>query len=203
MGWLSVFECAFWGFLPLFALLHLFPLFRLFVKQGHDIASNRRTYSHHCVSLFGRLSVELLYQRDEVGRQTETTAGNLERHRWKRKAWWPGSVPCAGGLPGASVVAVGTVLLLLLSLVSGCSLMLLLGCTQGCWVPCVLPCFCRPRARWVFLRRRRLFGALFVCSRSCVVGPRSWAGSQAWSVPFGVSCCCLRCYTYSPSCVSL
>ena len=30
-GWLSVLECAFWGFLPLFALLHLFPLFRLFV----------------------------------------------------------------------------------------------------------------------------------------------------------------------------
>ena len=26
--------------------------------------------------------------------------------------------------------------------------------------------------------RRRLFGALFVCSRSCVVGPRSWAGSR-------------------------
>ena len=25
MGWLSVLECAFWGSLPLFALLHLFP----------------------------------------------------------------------------------------------------------------------------------------------------------------------------------
>ena len=31
MGWLSVLERAFWGFLLLFALLHLFPLFRLFV----------------------------------------------------------------------------------------------------------------------------------------------------------------------------
>ena len=31
VGWLSVLECAFWGFLPLFALLHLFPQFRLFV----------------------------------------------------------------------------------------------------------------------------------------------------------------------------
>ena len=30
-GWLSVLECAFWGFLLLFALLHLFPLMRLFV----------------------------------------------------------------------------------------------------------------------------------------------------------------------------
>ena len=43
--------------------------------------------------------------------------------------------------------------------------------------------------------RRRLFGALFVCSRSFVVDPRSWAGSPSWSAPFGVSCCCLRCYT--------
>ena len=25
VGWLSVLECTFWGFLPLFALLHLFP----------------------------------------------------------------------------------------------------------------------------------------------------------------------------------
>ena len=33
VGWLSVLECAFWGFLPLFALLHLFPLFRLFVTH--------------------------------------------------------------------------------------------------------------------------------------------------------------------------
>ena len=33
VGWLSVLECAFWGFLPLFALLHLFPLFRLFVTS--------------------------------------------------------------------------------------------------------------------------------------------------------------------------
>ena len=47
-----------------------------------------------------------------------------------------------------------------------------------------------------------LFGALFVCSRSCIVGPRSCAGSPSWSVPFGVSCCCLRCYTCSPYCVS-
>ena len=37
----------------------------------------------------------------------------------------------------------------------------------------------------------------------CVVGPRSWAGSPSWSVPFGVSCRCLRCYTYSHYCVSL
>ena len=34
VGWLSVLECAFWGFLPLFALLHLFPVFRLFVTDG-------------------------------------------------------------------------------------------------------------------------------------------------------------------------
>ena len=29
VGWLSVLECALWGFLPLFTLLHLFPLSRL------------------------------------------------------------------------------------------------------------------------------------------------------------------------------
>ena len=90
--------------------------------------------------------------------------------------------------------------------------------------PCALGVSCR----------RRLFGALSVCSRSCVADPRSWAGrynrqgrkakdhrsrdshsnrgytrtqtetgSPSWSVPFGVSCCCLRCCTCSPYCVSL
>ena len=110
----------------------------------------------------------------------------------------PGSVSGAGGLPGASVVAVGAVLLLLLSPVSGCSPMLLCGCTQGCWVPCLLLClFPPPPCALGVSCRRRLFEALFVCSRSCVVGPRSWAGSPSWTVPFGVSCCCLRCYTCS------
>ena len=115
----------------------------------------------------------------------------------------PGIISGAGGLPGASVVAAGAVLLLLLSLVSGCSLMLLFGCTQSCLVPCVLICLFPPHAGGVLgvSCRRRLFGALFVCSRSRVVGPRSWAGSPSWSVPFGVSCCCLRCYTCSPYCV--
>ena len=70
-----------------------------------------------------------------------------------------GSVSGAGGSPGASIVAVGAVLLLLLSLVSGCSLMFLFGCTQGCWVPCVLLCFQRPR--WVFLV---IAGCLGPCS---------------------------------------
>ena len=111
----------------------------------------------------------------------------------------PGSVWGTADLPGASVVAVGAVLPLLLSLVSGCSLMLLFGCVLGCWVPCVLlsllplpPCALGASCR------RRLFGALFVCSRSWAVGLRSWAGSPSWSVPFGVSYCCLRCYTCSP-----
>ena len=36
-----------------------------------------------------------------------------------------------------------------------------------------------------------------------VVGPRLWAGSLYWSVPFGVPRCCLRCYAYSHHCVSL
>ena len=33
MDRISVLECAFWGFLLLFALLHLFPLLRLFVTR--------------------------------------------------------------------------------------------------------------------------------------------------------------------------
>ena len=71
----------------------------------------------------------------------------------------PGSVSGAGGLPSASVVPVGAVLLLLLFMVSGCSLMFLFGCTRGCWVPCVLLCFrC---ARQVFLV---LAGCLGPCS---------------------------------------
>ena len=37
----------------------------------------------------------------------------------------------------------------------------------------------------------------------CVVGPRSWAGSPSWSVPFGLSRCYLRCYIHSHYCVSL
>ena len=56
--------------------------------------------------------------------------------------------------------------------------MLLFGCTQGCWVPCVLLClFPLPTCTLDVSCRHRLFGALFVCSRSCVVGPRSWAVS--------------------------
>ena len=89
------------------------------------------------------------------------------------------------------------------SLVSGCSLMLLFSCTQGCWVPCVLLClFLPPPCALGVSCRRRLFGALFVCSRSYAVGLRSWAGSPSWSVPFGGSCCCLRCYTCSLCCVT-
>ena len=43
----------------------------------------------------------------------------------------PGSISGAGGFPGASVVAVGVVLLLLLSLLSGCGLMLLIRLHSG------------------------------------------------------------------------
>ena len=63
----------------------------------------------------------------------------------------PGSISGAGGLPGASVEAVGAALLLLLPLLSGHSLMFLFGCTQGCLVPCVLLCTHRSPAHRVFL----------------------------------------------------
>ena len=40
VGWLSALECAFWDFLLLFALLHLFPLLRLFVTTDHTMHHN-------------------------------------------------------------------------------------------------------------------------------------------------------------------
>ena len=113
----------------------------------------------------------------------------------------PGGISGTGGLPGASIVAVGAVLLLLLSLVSGCSLMLFIRLHSGLFG--AVCCFVAAARALGASCRCRLFGALFVCSRSCVVGPRSWAGSPSWSVSFGVSCCCVRCYTYSHYCVSL
>ena len=85
-----------------------------------------------------------------------------------------------GGLPGASVVAVGGVLLFLLSLLSGCGLMLLIRLHSGLFgALCVLPLQCAMGVSC----RCWLLGALFVCSCSCVVGPHSLAGSLSWSVP--------------------
>ena len=37
-GLVFVLECAVWGFLPLFVLLHLFPLFRVFVTESQGCA---------------------------------------------------------------------------------------------------------------------------------------------------------------------
>ena len=45
VGRLSVLECAFWGFLLLFALLHLFPLLRLFVTTCRSEGPNQLTYA--------------------------------------------------------------------------------------------------------------------------------------------------------------
>ena len=61
---------------------------------------------------------------------------------------------------------------------------------------CALLCVRRSRACWCPCRCR-LLGTLFMCTHFCIVGPRSWAGSPSWSVPLGVSCCCVRCYTYA------
>ena len=68
-----------------------------------------------------------------------------------------------GGLPGASVVAVGAVLWLLLSLVSGCGLMLLIGLQLGLFdVVC-----CRSLStRWVILD---VAGCLRPCSCAAVL----------------------------------
>ena len=81
-----------------------------------------------------------------------------------------------GGLPGASVVAVGAVLLLLLSLVSGSGLMLLLWLHLGLFGDLCVSLFSPPQCAFAVSCRGWLLGALFVCSCSCVVGPRSWAG---------------------------
>ena len=125
-------------------------------------------------------------------------------YRWRYtragSGWGPSGLSGAGGF--ASVVAVGAVLLLLRSLVSGCSLMLFVRLRLGlsgavcCFVsaaPVCAGCF-RPSPAALGLARVLPF---------CVVGQRSWAGSPPWSVPFGVSRCCLRCNTYSHHCVSL
>ena len=86
------------------------------------------------------------------------------------------------------LMAVGTVLLFLLSLVSGCSLMLFVVLRLGllgavcCFVSAVsvrIGCFLPLPAAL------DLAGVILFCN----VGPRSWAGPLSWSAPFGVSCC--------------
>ena len=113
----------------------------------------------------------------------------------------PGSISGARGLPCSSVVAVGAVLLWLLSLVPRCSIALLFGCTQGCWVLCVLLClFPPPPCALCFSCRHRLFGALFVCSRSVLL-VRARGPALRLGVSFAVFCCCLRRCTCSHYCV--
>ena len=118
----------------------------------------------------------------------------------------PGAFQALGGLPGASVVAVGAVLSLLLSLVSGSGLLLLLWLHFGLFDVVCVALFPPLRCAFGVSCRGWLLGALFVCSCSYIVGPRSWSGFPSWRVPFGVSCRCLRCYTsphYSHYCVFL
>ena len=85
----------------------------------------------------------------------------------------------------------------------------LFGCntkkgTQCCWAPCVLLyLFPPPPCALGVSCPCWLLGALFVCSCSCIVDQRSWAGSPSWSEPCGVSSCRLRCYTFYHYCVSL
>ena len=114
----------------------------------------------------------------------------------------PGGISGAGGLLGASVVAVGAVLLLLLSLLSGIGVMLLLWLHSGLFAVVCVALFPPPQCAFGVSCRGWLLGALFVCSCYYIVGPRSWASFSSWSVPFGVSCRCLRCYTFSHKCVT-
>ena len=72
-------------------------------------------------------------------------------------------------MPGASVVAVGAVLLLLLSLVSGCGLMLLIRLHSGLFGAVCVALFLPLQCALGVSCRCWLLGALFVCSCSCVV----------------------------------
>ena len=110
--------------------------------------------------------------------------------------WGPGCFSSAGGLPGASIAAVGAVLLLLLSLVSGYSLMLFVGCTWGCWVQCVA-LFLPPRCA-LGASCRCLLWALFVCFRSVLLvrarGPALRLGVCLWGFPLLFVMCYNMCY---------
>ena len=77
-----------------------------------------------------------------------------------------------GGFPGASVVAVGAVLLLLLSLLSGSGVMLLLWLHLGLFDVVCVALFPPPQCAFGVSCRGWLLGALFVYSCSYIVGPR-------------------------------
>ena len=100
-------------------------------------------------------------------------------------------------------MAVGAVLLLLLSLVSRCGLMLLIRLHSGLFGAVCVALFPPHQCALGVSCRCWLLGALFVCSCSCIVGPRSWAGCPTWSVPSGISSCCVRCYAPFPTIASL
>ena len=89
------------------------------------------------------------------------------------------------------LVAVGAVLLLLLSLVSECSLMIFPRLRLG--LLGAVCCFvsAAPLHVGCFLPLPAALGLAIVLP-FCAVGPRSWAGSPSLSVPFGVSCYVLQ-----------
>ena len=57
VGRLSVLECASWTLLLLFALLHLFPVFHLFVKQLEAGPGNPPRHTHKYEAGLSRFSV--------------------------------------------------------------------------------------------------------------------------------------------------
>ena len=105
VGRLSVLECAFGGFLLLFALLHLFLLLRLFETYGAGIPPIPHIQAS---STFNRVQTstpkhthECMLQRDAIGgtgatiaslcnkgtgATAQTTAGNPKRHTPRRRA---------------------------------------------------------------------------------------------------------------------
>ena len=105
------------------------------------------------------------------------------RYVWYRWCWCtagtggggrgPGSISGAGGF--ARRLCCDTVLLLLLSLVSGCGLMRLIRLRSGLFGAVCVALFPPLQCTLVVSCRCWLLGASFVCSCSCVVGPHSWA----------------------------
>ena len=92
-------------------------------------------------------------------------------HRdWRRRRRRQVAFQAPGGLPGACVVAVGAVLLFLLSLVSGSGLLLLICLHLGLFDVVCVALFLPRQCAFGVACRGWLLGALFVCSCSCIVG---------------------------------
>ena len=92
VGWLSVLECAFRGFLPLFVLLHLLPLFRLFVTKRcnrgnrcNSANNSRKPQKAHSKTESQPTSADQQHKNRRTRTRTQA-AGDGNTHRaWGRR----------------------------------------------------------------------------------------------------------------------